>query len=466
MAQIQNTYQHFGTNDTVTATSLNDLIDKAVLTPDAIHTNDEKLLPALADELLIYDVSGARLARATVANILSNTGANVPSVNGLANADISINPNDGVTVTGKVYNSADGVLVTVTTAPDLHGLTSGQFVQVTATDGNYSGTYQINVTGTTTFTYSVSMNTVWNKTATNVYGSTLVTVASVGHGLANGQSVIISGPVAALNGTYGITISGADAFTYVLSSAPYTATSPSTTLTTTVNYIRNGYIVGSGTCSYTKGKSVVVVGNESVSGKLYVAGNISTAGQVQAASMKVGSTLECYGTANFSSGINANSLTVAGKSVTTLVTDSVAKYYVKSAQATGLWTTTTNVEKVVWTSPTLPTPPADETWIYEITATFSSGAGQDSNTRTIAGGIVGKLYKNTTVLGTQTFSCGTMYFTATALTMTTSITSADVGVVLALKVNNVYFPLTENPWYTVRLSKVKTASLSDAALCI
>lgn len=460
MAQIQNTYQHFGTNDTVTATSLNDLIDKAVLTKDAIHTQDEKLLPALADELLIYDVAGTRLARATVANILSNTGANVPSVNGLANADISINPNDGVTVTGKVYNSANGVLVTVTTAPDLHGLTSGQFVQVTATDGNYSGTYQITVTSTTTFTYTVSMNTVWNKTATNVYGSTLVTVASVGHGLANGQSVIVSGPIAALNGTYGITISGADAFTYVLSSAPYTATSPATTLTTTVNYIRNGYVAGSGTCSYTKSKSVVVVGNESISGKLYAAGDISTSGKVQAASMKVGGPVEVYGAVNVSGSINADSLSVSGKSVTTLVNDGTTKTYVKFGTASGA-TGGGSVQYNVYALPTLGTIPSDETWTYEFFM-YATAGNANGNTRPTFQGVNMHIYNDATLLadvyGSSSPYGGVSFCAFHALNGVT-------GAKYIIKTSS-QSGCSVEPRYLVRLTKFKTANLSDAALCI
>jgi hypothetical protein len=206
---------------------------------------------------------------------------------------------------------------------------------------------------------------------------------------------------------------------------------------------------------------VAVVGNESISGKLYVADNISTAGQVQAASMKVGGAVEVYGTINCTGSINADSLSVSGKTVTTLVNDGTIKTHVKSGIASGA---TGGGESIVYQSPTLPTPPSDETWIYEFTVNCSSGY-VNGNTRADWGSVYAKLYNNTTVLYTTTGSTSPYGATQFSPSFSHKITSADVGVKFILKTYNIW-GFNEEPRYLVRLTKVKTANLSDAALLI
>lgn len=247
------------------------------------------------------------------------------------------------------------------------------------------------------------------------------TVTSTAHGLIAGMVVNITATVSAYSGQYQILVPTVDTFTY--------SVLPTTT-------------ASSGTCSYIRKASERIAGNLVVSGEINIAGNET-----------IGGNLRVVGTA-----------TINGKTPMTTETN-LSKYYVKSGQASGVWTVV-NTEKTVYTTPTLPTPPSDETWIYEITASFTGGNGQDSNTRSVGSALIGKLYKGSVALSTQTYSAGVHMFTGTSMTFTTSITSSDTAVVLALKVNNVYYPLEANPYYIVRLTKVKTTTLSDNALCI
>ena len=145
--------------------------------------------------------------------------------------------------------------------------------------------------------------------------------------------------------------------------------------------------------------------------------------------------------------------------------DAAVRIYTKSGIATGDWLSTAGTEKTVYQTPTLPTPPTDETWTYTFNANFTGGDGRDSNTRSAAGMLTVKLYKNTTVISTQVFSGGVHHFTGTSVNFSISITSADVGVVLSLKALS-YWTLMQAPCWTVTLTKNKTAVLADASSCI
>jgi hypothetical protein len=259
-----------------------------------------------------------------------------------------------------------------------------------------------------------------------------VTVTSTAHLLSVGQVILIAGAGTGYNGTFRVAGVLTNSFSYVMTTAA---------------------VAGSGTLNYTKKGVVNNSANKLIAGNLYVDGSTALIGAVS-----VTGTLNVAGATTLGSAA-ITSLVINGKTPMT-TQDNLSKYYVKSGQATGAWTTTTG-EKAVWTSPTLPTPPSDETWIYEITASFTGGDGADSNTRSVPNSLIGKLYKGSTVLFTQSYSAGVHRFTGTTMTFTTSITSTDTAVVLSLKANNVHYGLTENPWYTVRLNKVKTANISD-----
>lgn len=204
----------------------------------------------------------------------------------------------------------------------------------------------------------------------------------------------------------------------------------------------------SGNCSFRKTSTVFVSnGNFSANGNIYAFGTNYTQG----------STI-CLGDTTIS-----GNLRFGGNKIPITLED-LSKTYVKSGQATGSWTSTTD-EKIVYQTPTLPTPPAGETWIYTIVANFTGGDGRDSNTRCVPNVLTARLYKNAFVVNTQSFSAGTHHFTGTSVNFSISITSVDVNTVIALKATN-GFTLTENPWWTVTLNKIKTSSLSDASTCI
>ena len=255
---------------------------------------------------------------------------------------------------------------------------------------------------------------------TEVDSQKRITVTLANHGLYIGDTISIIFNTGTFNGRYLVRI--ADASTFVIFGSWTSG--------------------GSGTVtSFTKEGSGKVAGNAYVSGDFYAQGAGEIIGQLK-----------------------VNSILIGGKTPLT-VQDNLSKIYIKSGVSAGDWTSTAGTEKTVYQTPILPTPPTDETWTYTFNANFTGGDGRDSNTRTAPGMLHVKLYKNATVISTQVFSGGVHHFTGTSVNFSISITSADVGVVVALKALS-YWTLMQAPCWTVTLTKVKTAALSDATSCI
>lgn len=148
----------------VTAVELNGMIDAAKLSTGAIleQTNIAAGTVASNDSILLYDLSATALRSATINDILGSllpvTASTVTAtsvvtsvVNAEANSDIVLTPNDGINVTGKTFSSIDGITATI--ASTAHGLVTGQNVTITASNSAYSGTYKITVTTVDAFTY-------------------------------------------------------------------------------------------------------------------------------------------------------------------------------------------------------------------------------------------------------------------------------------------------------------------------
>ena len=163
MAQISKG-DTFTDGQQVTGARLNQLVDSSVLLTGAITEQPALTAATLAsdDLVIISDTSASALRKATVNDILGSslpivastvtaTTVTTSTLNAGANSDILITPNDGANVTGKTFSSADGITATV--ASTAHGLVTGQNVTITASNSAYSGTYKITVTTVDAFTY-------------------------------------------------------------------------------------------------------------------------------------------------------------------------------------------------------------------------------------------------------------------------------------------------------------------------
>jgi hypothetical protein len=169
MAQFQSP-ETYADGQQVTAARLNNQTNGAIALPGLItdQSNITANTVASGDSLLLYDLSATALREATVSDLLNSGIATsaptsaidtltVDQVNGKTNKDIDINPNNGVTVTGKTFNSSDGITTSVTSVA--HGLKTGMHLNVTASNTAYSGKQVITTTGTDSFTFTIKQTT-------------------------------------------------------------------------------------------------------------------------------------------------------------------------------------------------------------------------------------------------------------------------------------------------------------------
>ena len=132
---------------------------------------------------------------------------------------------------------------------------------------------------------------VVGATYVSANGLTVVVTTATAHGLTVGQVVLISAASAGYNGTFRLTAVTSLTFTYVMTTAA---------------------TAGSGSFSYTKKATVKNTGNETISGNLYVDGNVVIAGTTnqtnvvitgttnQTGAVTQSGTLNVTGTATFS----------------------------------------------------------------------------------------------------------------------------------------------------------------------
>lgn len=171
MAQISKG-ETFSDGQQVTGARLNQLVDSSVLLVGAI--TDQSSLPAATvaadDQMILSDTSTAVLKKTSVGDILGSslpivatsiTGTSVttatvttPVINASANSDIIVTTYDGINVTGKPFNSPDGITTTVSSVG--HGLPTGSVVQITASNTAYSGVFKITSLNANEFTYTIS----------------------------------------------------------------------------------------------------------------------------------------------------------------------------------------------------------------------------------------------------------------------------------------------------------------------
>jgi hypothetical protein len=144
----------FADSQQLTASRLNQLVDSATILVGAITDQTAIAANTLeATDAIIVSDSGL-LRKATIGDVLgSNLPVTASFINGSANADVFITPNDAVAVTGKVFTSSNGITVAVSSVA--HELVTGQVIQITASNTAYSGIFRITVISVDEFQYTI-----------------------------------------------------------------------------------------------------------------------------------------------------------------------------------------------------------------------------------------------------------------------------------------------------------------------
>ena len=149
----------FAPQQVLTSEDLQNHVDGSFPVPGFI--SEQTTVDAITggDQFIIHDVSTAALRKVTFGSMLNANQAITASTitsavyNAPATRDVVIGPIDGANVTGKTFNSTNGILVTIDSVA--HGLVTGQNVTVTASNTAYSGFYTITVTSVDAFTYTL-----------------------------------------------------------------------------------------------------------------------------------------------------------------------------------------------------------------------------------------------------------------------------------------------------------------------
>lgn len=148
----------------VTGARLNQLVDSSQLLVGAITDQPSITANTLeaTDSTIVND--GGVLKEATIGDILNSNldatfddasvqTASCSVINGKANKDINVTPNDGVLVTGKAFTSVDGITAVVTSVA--HGLENNTCLNISASNAVYSGQYFITVISVDSFSYVI-----------------------------------------------------------------------------------------------------------------------------------------------------------------------------------------------------------------------------------------------------------------------------------------------------------------------
>lgn len=149
----------FVPNEVLTAADLQNHVDGSYPLPGFITEQTTVDAITTGDQFIINDVSTGALRKVTFGSMLTANQPITASVitaatfNAPATRDVIIGPIDGSNVTGRVFTSTNGILVTVDHVA--HGLVTGQNVTITASVPAYSGFYTITVTSPDAFTYTL-----------------------------------------------------------------------------------------------------------------------------------------------------------------------------------------------------------------------------------------------------------------------------------------------------------------------
>jgi len=306
-------YDGTPTGSQVTYQNLNAHVDNASLLIGAVTEQTTTSVSASTDEIIIAKVGATSLNKQTKADFTKSLTSNTIDAN--AGNDVTITPYNGAIVTGSNYVSGNGLLNTVTTSV-AHGLTAGQIVLISsASNYFYNGYYTIKTAPTsTTFTYELNMSDMYSGTGSfSSLNGTLVTVTTgTAHNFSNNQPLNITANNVFYSGTFNITVTGANTFTYTL-------TVSTTAGTGTISYITTSAIAGNGTLSYLKLATLKVNGSNSITGALSIAGTSEFVGDayVKGTQINDGSVIQNgsvvqNGTVNVTGAIQYNGTPVYG----------------------------------------------------------------------------------------------------------------------------------------------------------
>ena len=298
--QLENIVQVFNTNDTVTATSLNNLIKEAKILPALINDQSEKTTPVKADMVLGWDSATSQFAKMAVGN-LTSSGIVSSTVDSETTKDLILNPKDGTAFSNAPYSSSDGLTLTITpTGTTPHGYTAGQTVQITSGIPLIaSNVYSI--ASATSVQFNLNLDYLTGKGTFTSNGTTATVTTDNVHNLSARSLDIISSNTG-FTGTYATpTITGATTFTFP-------NTNPA---------ISNGYLrysqkplapSANGLVSGIRKAQVKVVGTAQITGNATVGGDISTnkvnATTVNSVTLNNWGDINAYGNINATSNVN------------------------------------------------------------------------------------------------------------------------------------------------------------------
>ena len=138
-----------------------------------------------------------------------------------------------------------GGTATVTTATP-HGYSNNALVRIVgANSANFNGDFLITVTGPNTFTYTTSITapSISSITYGGTGGTTATATTATAHGFITGEQVTIAGASPSqYDGTFIITVTGVNTFTYTMTSSP--GSNASGTMTATPGVPTNGNYIG------------------------------------------------------------------------------------------------------------------------------------------------------------------------------------------------------------------------------
>ena len=193
---VVDTTQSFATGDTVTSTTLNNIMDQSIFVAGAVVSGSGLAITA-GGQMTTSNIPGANITSGTI------TGGVGGSIANDTITDLNVNSSAGISGSKLADNSTSGAKITDAsiTAPKLSGAQTGAAPI-------YGARAWVSFDGTTAGTFAGGGSTV-----TRVAGSTLCTVTTTSpHGMVTNNRVYASTGVAA--GTYTITRLTDTAFTF------------------------------------------------------------------------------------------------------------------------------------------------------------------------------------------------------------------------------------------------------------
>ena len=259
----------------VTHTNLNAHVDNASLLIGAVTEQTSTSVTADTDTIIIAKSGALALNSQTKADFTKSL--TTQTIDAGSYYDVTVNTYDSPVITGKNYTSANGITNTVTSVA--HGLTQGELVLISAaTDSKYNGVFRL--TSVTADNFIYTMDQIKGAGSFVSANGILVTVTTgAAHGLTNGQTVAITTLVSGYSGTFTIVVTGTTTFTYSLSSAQ-TGTSGSVNYVANAALQGFGTLSYRSLATVKVAGSEIITANAYVDGNTKLQGDLTVAGGV------------------------------------------------------------------------------------------------------------------------------------------------------------------------------------------